>query len=295
MEGVSRRTVLASLAGGASLVSGCGQVLGRQSADAVRMLGAGSLQRALSTLADAVPVRVRVEARGSAAAAQLVAEGTRDPDVLALADGVLFESVLEPDWYAAMATNELTLAYDGTTDVGRRFEDADRWFDPVLSGAVSLGRTDPDLDPLGYRTLFALDLAGDHYGRPDLPGAARAASDVYPETSLLARLETGAVDAAFVYRNMATDRGYDTVDLPPAIDLSDPARADRYGTVSCRLPDGTRVSGGVIEYVATVRKRRPASMRVFEALIAGDALADHGFRRPDRYPTFEGDVPDGLA
>jgi molybdate/tungstate transport system substrate-binding protein len=250
---LSRRDALAALAGGVGALSGCSSVLG-SSETAVRVLCAGSLQKAFLDLGSAVDARVEVEAHGSATAARLVAEGTRDPHVIALADAVLFDSVLSPSWYAHIATNELALAYDAGTDAGSRIDRADRWLDPLVDGTVRLGRTDPDLDPLGYRTLFALELAADHYDRPGLEDDILDDSRIFPETSLLARLETGAVDAAVVYRTMALDRGLDTVDLPAAVDLSDPELA---------------------------------------VITDGALLADHGFVT-DRYPTFEGDVPDAV-
>lgn len=292
-DAVSRRGVLGALGGTAWALAGC-SVLGR-GGTAVRVLCAGSLQRALLTLDDRIDPRVQVEAHGSAAAARLVAEGARDPDVVALADAALFESVLSVPWYARVATNELCVAYDGTTDAGRRIERANRWYDPVVDGPVTLGRTDPALDPLGYRTLFALELAADYDDRPALPGAVLSASRVYPETSLLARLDTGAVGAAVVYRTMASDYGFDTVDLPPAVDLSDPGRADRYRRVTYSLPDGTTVRGAPIEYAVTARTAGDGTLTAFEAIAGGASLADHGFGVPDRYPAFEGDVPDPLA
>lgn len=288
---LSRRDTLAALAGGVGTLAGCSSVLGNGTG-AVRVLCAGSLQNAFLALDSAVDARVEVEAHGSATAARLAAEGTRDPHVVALADAALFESVLSPPWYAHVATNELTLAYDASTDAGARFDRADRWFDPLVDG-VTLGRTDPDLDPLGYRTLFALELAAEYYDQPGLVSTIRDDSRIYPETSLLARLETGAVGAAVVYRTMALDRGLDTSDLPPAIDLSDPSRADRYATTSYTLPEGTTVTGGPIDYAATVRHTDDAALDVFDAIIDGALLADHGFVT-DRYPTFEGDVPDAI-
>lgn len=292
---VSRRALLGTLAGGVSALSGCSSVLGRGQSTPVSVLCAGSLQRTLSGLDARVSERVELEAKGSAAAARLVADGLRDPDLLVLADTVLFDSILGVLWYARVATSELTVAYDRTTDAGRRLEDADRWFDPLLAGEVRLGRTDPDVDPLGYRTLFALELAAAYYDRPDLATTVRERSDIYPETSLLTRMGTGAVDAAIVYRPMALDHGFDTIDLPTAIDLSDPATADRYATASYTLPDGTVVTGGPIEYGATVRNRTDGAMAAFDVLTDGELLADHGFRTPDRYPTYEGDVPDSLT
>jgi len=300
----SRRSVLATVAGaagtgGSAALAGCSTFSGGPAP--VRVLAAGSLQRALDDgLRDAVDAPIALEARGSAALARLVADGQRDPDVLALADVALFDRVLDDPWHAAFATNALAVA-TADTPGGRRVRDAaaadDRhWYDPLLAGDAALGRTDPDLDPLGYRTLFALDLLAAHHDRPDLREAVTAPDQVYPETALLSQLETGAVDAAVVYRSMATDHGYRTVDLPPAVDLSDPARADAYADATYDLPGGGVVRGDAIEYGATLRSREDDAARsVFAELLAGDYLDAHGFEVPDAFPRFTRDAPDAVA
>lgn len=291
--------MLAGTGSAFAALAGCGGTLGQMTRGerrpTVSVLAAGSLQNAFETdLRAAVDPELRIEARGSAAAARLVADGQRDPDVLALADPALFD-VLGVEWHARFATNALVVAYDEGTEGGRRVAGADRWFDPVLAGEARLGRTDPDLDPLGYRTLFMLELAADHYGRSGLPERLVDREQVYPETQLLAGFETGALDAAVVYRSMAEERGYGYVHLPGAVDLSDPGRADAYAETAYELPDGTRVRGDVIAYGATRRNDPPGATDVFEAIAGGGYLETHGFGVPASYPAYEGDVPDGLG
>lgn len=275
--------------------SGCvGPLTGSRVPDeSVTVLAAGSLQQTVTeSVRDAVDARVEVEAHGSVTVARLVAAGTRDPDVVALADAALFGSVLVADWYAEFATNALVVAWNPDTVGGRRVARAERWFDPVLAGEATLGRTDPDQDPLGYRTLFALALAEDYYDEPNLRARLLAPDQVYPETSLLSRLETGAVDAAIVYRNMAVERGYDYRDLPAAIDLSDPQRDDDYGEVSYTLPDGHTVSGDHVSYAVQARSDTPAVESVFDALVDRETLDAHGFGVPQSFPRFVGTAPE---
>lgn len=295
---VGRRAFLAGVGAASAALAGCVGVLGRLSgpaAEPVSVLAAGSLQNAFEAdLRAAVEPDLRIEAHGSAAAARLVAEGQRDPDVLALADPALF-SGLDVGWHVRFATSALVVAVNGATDGGRRVAEAERWFEPLLAGEASLGRTDPDLDPLGYRTLFMLELAADHYGRPDLPDRLLDREQVYPETQLLAGFETGSLDAAVVYRSMAEERGYGYVDLPEAVDLGDPDHAEAYARTSYGLPDGTRVRGGVIEYGATRRRDPPGATEVFSEIVTGEYLPAHGFSVPASYPEYEGDVPDGLG
>jgi len=236
--------VAAGVLGGCTALSTGDDASGSKSADdpePVSVLAAGSLQVALSEgLAPAVDVPVRVESRGSASLARLIAADKRDPDLASVADTALFESVLRPPWYAVFASNAVVLAYNRKTEGGRRIRDAGRenWYAPLLAENVALGRTDPDRDPLGYRTLFALELASRYYDdAADLRAAIPARGQIYPETSLLSRFETGALDAAVVYRNMAVERGYDYLDLPTQIDLSAPEHVEEwYSTVSYTLP-----------------------------------------------------------
>jgi len=295
---LGRRRLLAGVAATLGAGAGCSRALGSDRPGPVSVLAAGSLSNAFENgLAPRVEARLRTEARGSAAAARLVAEGQKDPDIVAVADTALFDAPLDPDWYAEFATNSMVLAYNPDTEGGRRVAAAgpERWYRPLLEGDLRLGRTDPDLDPLGYRTLFVLELATGHYGLDtDLRAAVPGSGRVYPETQLVSQFETGGVDAAFAYRSMAIERGYEYVDLPAAVDLGDPDRADRYGTVSYELPGGV-VDGGVVSYGVSLRTRSRAAREAFEALTAGQYLTDFGFGVPDAYPRYTGDVPDGFA
>jgi len=310
----ARRSRRGLLAGGAavlgSALAGCTTQLsaGGPAADAagsepVELLAAGSLNDALENglrpaLRDGGPT-LRVEARGSAAAARLVAEDRKAPDLVSVADPALFDGPIDPAWHAEFATNSLVVAYDPDSAGGRAVADAGAgaWYRPLLDGAATLGRTDPDLDPLGYRTLFALELAADFYDTDaDLREAVPRRDQVYPETQLVSQFETGTLDAAFTYRSAAVARGYEFVDLPPEVDLGDPGREEAYRTVSYTLPSGKTVRGAPVRYATTVRSELTDAVRaVFEAHATGDYLTEYGFEVPDDYPRFRGDVPDAIA
>ncbi|MFB6177689.1 MAG: extracellular solute-binding protein [Halobaculum sp.] len=281
--GSTRREVLAragTLAGvaSASAVTGC---LGGRGDGAVSVLAAGSLQHALATrFRERTDRRVTVETRGSAACARMVREGLRDPDLLALADPVLFDGLAAE--YTAFATNALVVAYNPETAVGRAVASADVPLDPLFREDARLGRTDPDADPLGYRTLFAFGLASERWGRDDR--SLLEPRQVFPETELLAVLETGEIDAVIAYRNMAVDHGVPFESLPPAVDLSAPRFADRYGEYSYELPSGRVVRGAPITYGASLRTDGEAARAVFEQFVGGDWLGE-GFEIPRPFPT----------
>jgi molybdate/tungstate transport system substrate-binding protein len=294
---VSRRQFLrAAAVGGSATLGGCLSGSRSGSSGPVSVLAAGSLQHALETgLQPALEVPIRIESHGSATVARLLDQGQRDPDIVAVADTALFEAPLSVPWYAVFASNAVVLAYNPATEGGQRIDTAgtDRWYEPLLAGDVRLGRTDPEQDPLGYRTLFALELATRYYDdAPDLRATLPSRRQVYPETGLLSQFETGSIDAAFAYRNMALERGYDYVDLPAEIDLSDPRYAQNwYSTVAYDLPDGRRIEGGLIGYGATMRSRGRRVRSVFDALTTGPYLDGSGFLLREQFPRYEGDVP----
>lgn len=292
------QTRRAVLSGVAAAVAGCAGVPGNERP--VTILAAGSLTTALERgLRPAVDVPLRTSTRGSAALARLVATDTRHPNIVSVADPALFDGPLHPSWYATYATNAIVLAYNPRTQGGRAVASAGPtdWWRPILTDTTRIGRTDPDLDPLGYRTLFTLELAADHYDRaPPLRDRIPTRRQLYPETQLLAQFETGGIDAAFTYRSMAIERDYPYLELPGAIDLSDPAFAETYREATYTLPGGTTVHGDVIRYAATIHEGMDrASVRtVFDTHVEGAYLDRFGFTAPIEYPVFRGDVPQAL-
>lgn len=298
---IGRRSALSAIAVGLSGLAGCTSGLrgGGDLSTSVSMLAAGSLNNALENgLRSNVDATVEVEAHGSAEIARLVAEGQKDPDIVSVADIALFDSPLRPDWVAEFATNSIVIAYNPDTEGGRLLADAgpELWYRPLVNGDIDLGRTDPDLDPLGYRTLFLLELASDYYETDaNLREAIPSPEQIFPETQLISQFETGSIDAAVAYRNMAVERGYDYIDLPAEIDLSDPARTEIYSSSTYELPGGNVVDGGVISYGSTIRHQSPAVLDVFGEHVTGQYLTEYGFVVPDEYPTFTGDAPDAVT
>jgi molybdate/tungstate transport system substrate-binding protein len=295
----SRRAFLAGAGAlGAGGVAGYVSVRG-DGGDRVSLLVAGSLADAVENgLRASLDRPVTVEAHGSAHLARLVAEGQRDPDIVSVADRALFSGPLAPPWDAAFATSSLVVAYTTETPGGRRVAEAgsDGWYRALADENVSLGRTDPRLDPLGYRTLFLFELAADHYDDAG-PLRERIPSDDqrYPETQLLSQFETGNVDAAVVYRSVAEARGLSYHTLPREIDLSDPEMADRYASVTYEMPDGRVLEGAPIVYGSTMRREDPAVRAVFERHVGGAYLGEYGFETPESFPRYTGNVPDSLA
>ena len=230
-------------------------------------LVAGSLQSVATKIGDAT-----VEAHGSVACRRLLEDGLRDPDAVALADPVLFSGLA--DHVTCFATNALVLVL--SPELADRTSASD-WRAFVRAPDLTVGRTDPERDPLGYRTVMALRLA------PEIDAeSVLARTKQFPETSLLRTLEGGGVDAAFAYRNMAVEHDLPFLELPDEIDFSDPGLADHYATASVELTDGT-VRGAPIRYAALARTERGEAW-VAALTSARETLERAGFGLPEAYP-----------
>ena len=276
--GLSRRTLLR--AGGTATVLGAGGSFaygGLSSSDSAtepRALVAGSLLNVCTSIPGA-----SVEAHGSAAVRRLIVDGLREPDAVALADPRLFAGI--SDRATLFATNALVIAYDPASP--RADDIRQDWRTAIADEAIEVGRTDPDQDPLGYRTVMALALAERRSGLD--AGVVLDGSRIFPETDLLNVLEQGAIDAAFVYRSMAVERDLPTVSLPDAIDFSDPGRAEEYATVSYELDHAT-VRGAPIRYAAKALTER-GERWVGDLVTARQRLGANGFVVPSGYPVYD--------
>jgi len=229
----------------------------------------------------------------------MIDEGQRDPDIVSVADVALFDGALSPSWHSVFASNSVVIAYNPETAGGERLAEAgtERWYEPMVDGEVTIGRTDPDQDPLGYRALFMLELASRYYDdASDLRERVLERDQIYPETSLISQFETGSIDAAIAYRNMAVEREYEYIELPARIDLSDPQYAEEwYATTSYTLPSGREIHGGLISYGSTIRHMSEAAVSVFDVLTTGTYLEDHGFLLREQFPAYTGDVPERVS
>jgi molybdate/tungstate transport system substrate-binding protein len=206
---------------------------------------AGSLARplraALDTFAKRERVRIEQENAGSLETARKLTELGKIPDLIALADAEVFPGYLMPahvSGYVEFARNRMVLAY---TDRSRYADEmsTDNWWRIAQRPSVEVGRSDPELDPNGYRTLLTWQLAELHLGERGLAErlAARSpARNVRPkEADLVGLLQAGEFDYIWSYESMARSMDMRYVTLPAEVDLSDPAHADLYGRASVEV------------------------------------------------------------
>ncbi len=229
-------------------------------------------------------------ARGSTAGAHQIRDGLLEADVYVTADPGTLGGLgrADPGWAIAFATGELSLGYRPGGRFSAALDSAARglvpWWKVAERPGFRFGRTDPALDPKGYRTVWMLRLAERHYGTPGLAdrliGGPR---QVFPEDQLAARVQTGELDAGVFYLSEARAQGLSVLRLPPAISFGDPACDSVYRTMTYRAPDGTVHRGGAIVYAATVPGGAgdPAVGRAFIAFLLSrrgrEGLEERGY------------------
>ena len=185
-------------------------------------------------------VTVQLEAAGSRTCARKISDLGRECDVMASADYTVIDALLIPDhasWNIRFASNEMAIVY---TEHSKRAGEIgpDSWTGILLDPEVAFGRSDPDSDPCGYRTVLTMKLAGKHYGDEGLAGRLLSKDTRFirpKETDLLALLETRTIDYIFLYRSVAQQHGLRFILLPDEINLKSPEHATLYGTVTVEI------------------------------------------------------------
>ncbi len=204
----------------------------------------------------------------------------RVPDVLATADVALFDAMIVPahsGWYLIFGTNALVLAY-GPHSRGREDLSAGTWWQVLLRPGMRTGRSDPSIDPSGYRTLMALQLAERHYGQPGLAAQLLDAMSAryvrHAEADLSALIQAGELDYIWTYRNLARAHGLDFLELPPELNLADPSRGAWYEQATARVArggpgDSLTLHGAPILFALTVPDSapHPDQARAFVSLL----------------------------
>mgnify|MGYP001828686595 CR=1 FL=1 len=213
-------------------------------------------------------VRVLLEAAGSRTCARKISDLGRRCDVIASADYTVIDELLIPEhanWNIRFATNEMAIVYGANS---RRSVEitADNWHEILLDPQVAFGRSDPDADPCGYRTVLTVLLAEEFYGVEGLADRLLAKDHRFirpKETDLLPLLETHAIDYIFLYRSVADQHGLNALLLPDEINLKSAAFADRYATatveVSGKKPGEKIVkTGAPMVYGVTIPHNSPS-------------------------------------
>ncbi|MBN2071911.1 MAG: extracellular solute-binding protein [Candidatus Krumholzibacteriota bacterium] len=220
---------------------------------------AGSLSVPFKRIAEAYQaehpgVKILIESAGSRVCARKISDLGRRCDIMASADYTVIDDLLIPDhatWSIKFASNEMVIAFH--EDSKRSVEiDSENWLDILLDPDVAYGRSDPDSDPCGYRTVLTVRLAEAFYGREGFARDLLAKDQRYirpKEVDLLALLEASAIDYLFIYRSVASQHGLKYLMLPFEINLREAALAEHYKTVSVEIT-GKEPGSSITKYGA---------------------------------------------
>ena len=282
-----------------AFVGATGLLVASAAAETVELtvFGAGTLATPFKEVAAAFEAKnpdvvVRPQFGGSVMMARHITDLHQSADVLAVADyTVIPKYLMAPgqasyaNWYAGFAQNAITFVYTANSQYAKEVT-ADNWLDYLTRPGVQIGRSNPDTDPSGYQTLQMLALAERHYNQP---GAAAKVLANAPlgnmrdtETDLVAALQTGQIDYLAIYRSDALQHHLQFLDLPAAINLSDPAYAADYAQAVAQTKNG-ELKGKPIIYAVTIptNAEHPAEASRFVAFLLGPEgrriMAQDGF------------------
>jgi molybdate/tungstate transport system substrate-binding protein len=219
---------------------------------------------------------IKAEASGSRDAARKICDLGRKCDVLASADYRVIEDLLMPNhanFNIQFALNEMVIAYTNKSRLNNEIT-LGNWYEILLKEKIAFGRSDPNHDPCGYRTLMVFQLAEKYYKVPNLTKQLQEKNRyIRPkETDLLALLEAGEIDYLFIYRSVAAQHRLNMISLPDEINLKSSAFAGLYRTVSIKLSGKTPSrfiirKGEPMVYSVTIPQNAP-NPKVAEAWVA---------------------------
>ena len=267
-------------------ISGCRTNSSQEKSDII-IFHAGSLSVPFHELKEVYSKRnpginLLLEPAGSIVCARKITELKKPCDIMASADYYVINQLLIPeyaDWSIRFATNEIVIAF---SDKARYSDEIDsvNCFDILLRDDVLYGRSDPDADPCGYRSVLAMKLAEKYYNKPGLADRLTSKNRDYirpKEVDLVALIESNSVDYMFQYKSVAIQHNLRYVELPAEINLSDPSMEEFYNTAVLSIR-GTKpdekitVRGEFINYSLTVpfdAPNREAAIK-FLSFVLGD-------------------------
>ncbi|MCG1003850.1 MULTISPECIES: extracellular solute-binding protein [Halobacterium] len=288
---IQRRKFLATLGTGAAAgLAGCSGILGSGDgngdettdgsgggtatgteggsdlADSMTIFHAGSLAPPFSAaepeFEDEYGVDVTREAQGSVASTQKITQQGRSADVLGVSDFRLIRDRIVPDfgdWYAIFTTNSMSIQYredsPGADEISK-----DNWWEVLTRDDVTIGHSDPAVDPGGYRAVMTQQLGAEEFEGERLYDQATyealRENSVVPtgtETNLEGQLESGELDYVFYYQSISATSGLPFIDLQPEVDLSQATSeyAQHYAKAEVETGSGT-FTGAPIAYGLTV-------------------------------------------
>jgi len=237
-----------------------------ESGNSMMIFHAGSLappfSEAQPQFEDEYDADVTREAKGSVDSKNKITQQGRNADVLGVSDFRLIRDDVVPDygdWYVVFTTNSMSIQYrddsPGADEISK-----DNWWEVLSRDDITIGHSDPAVDPGGYRAVMTQQLGKEEFNGERLYDEAtyQALRDnsVVPtgtETNLEGQLESGELDYVFYYQSISSTAEKPFIDLQPEVDLSkaNSEYADHYAKAEVETESGT-YTGAPIAYGMTV-------------------------------------------
>lgn len=296
------RKLAAAMVTTLALATVLGPTSGAATGESVDVLYAGSMTQVMER--QIVPdvrrqlgIAVAGEGAGSSELAEFIRSGQKPADVfISASPTVIRTDLMGPQnhnlarWFLTFAGDSLVIAYNPQSRFAADLRSAATgqkpWFRVLAEPGLRLGRTDPRLDPKGTSTLILFALAAQQLHLPKLSqtilGTTENPAQVFPEEDLLARLNTGQLDAVIAYHHEAKEWHVPFISLPAQVNLGNPKDASLYAATQVRIGSTSR-SGSLIAFALTIptTARHPAAAAAFVRYLLGATgrrlLAQQGF------------------
>ena len=207
-------------------------------------------------------------AQGSNALAQLIIGGSIRPDVFISVTPGPMQSVLKAGKATVaepIAHTEMVIAYSPRSRFASRFDQAAKIarnetsydvFQILQEPGLRFGRTDPVTDPQGRNIIFTAMLAEKALQKPGLAakilGPTINEKQIFTESTVMARLQSGELDAASAYKIQPGPFNLPFIQLPPTVNLSGEKMQSRHPAVKLTVGEKTWTPESLIYYGAAL-------------------------------------------
>ena len=212
--------------------------------ETIRVFHAGSMSVPMKEIAASFKsshqnVEILLESAGSRTCARKITDLKKECDLMVSADYTVIDNLLIPDfakWNIKFASNEMVIAF---TEKSKRNTEinADNWYEILLDKNVAFGRSEPNSDPCGYRSVLTVKLAEKYYNNEQIIKLLdKDVNYIRPkEVDLLGLLDINAIDYIFIYLSVAKQHKLNYIILPDQINLKNPEFTDLYNSVTVKI------------------------------------------------------------
>jgi len=220
-----------------------------------------------ASAAQSLKLEFHGRAQGSSALAQLIVGGSIRTDVfIPVTPGPALTVLRAGKANSAqpVAHTEMVIAYSPKSRFASRFEalakndkNKEEWWKILLEPGLRFGRTDPVTDPQGRNIIFTMMLAAKLSKQADLVekilGPTINEKQIFTEPTMMARLQSGELDASSAYKIQPGPLNLPYITLPKDVNLSGQTVHADHPEVSLSVGGKTYNPEPLIYYAAVLK------------------------------------------